>query len=170
MLRCGIFQSITDPKKKKIYIWNLHGDQPVHVPFMYHILQFLNFHYVLWRICLSSLSDWTNSFRFRTDCDEYSLVLHRRFLCTVFIVAFIVTIIAQKETKLQKLAITFHFFVHERLSLQNSIWKMRNIRISRDGSEMREIYRRIVFAGMEIETSCESWHWAERKIMFRKRK
>lgn len=47
--------------------------------------------------------------RFRTDCDEYSLVLHRRFSCTIFILAFIVKIITQKETKLQKLAITFHF-------------------------------------------------------------
>lgn len=54
-------------------------------------------------------ADWTNSFQFRTDCDEYSLVLHRRFSCTIFILAFIVTIITQKETKLQKLAITFHF-------------------------------------------------------------
>lgn len=74
-----------------------------------HILQFLNFHYVLWKICFSSLPDWTNSFQFRTDCDEYSLVLHRRFSCTIFILAFIVTIITQKETKLQKLAITFQF-------------------------------------------------------------
>lgn len=92
-----------------IYIWNLHGNQPVHLPCMYHILQLLNFHYVLWKICSSSLPDWTNSFQFGTDCDEYSLVLHRRSFCTIFILAFTVTIITRKETKLQKLAITFDF-------------------------------------------------------------
>lgn len=149
MLRCGIFQSITDPKKN-IYIWNLHGNQPVHVPFMYHILQFLNFHYVLWKICSSSLSDWTKLFQFRTDCDEYSLVLHRvPFLCIIFIV----TIITQKETKLQKLAITFHFFCAREILIAE--FNLKNEKYSDIEGRVRDAWN--------LSSNCLCWYgdWNE---------